>query len=354
MGVFRRNKKDGTTSWYYDFMINNVRYRGVGGITKTQALRTQEKIREKVLNGEYDLVVGPNHIRIEVFTKTFLERRKQLRSWKRDELSTRNLLSYFRGKTMHEIKSSTIEDYIIKRKGDGVANATVNRELSCLRRMYNLAIKWGHARKNPLNDVEFLQEPPGRDRFLSKEEIQKLINVASIYLRPVIITALSTGMRLNEILNLTWDRVHISNVIDPYIELMITKNNKKRFIPLNEVMLTLLKDLKHTRNGSEYVFLNSLGEKYHHITHVFQSTLTKAKITNFRFHDLRHTFASHFIMNSGDLMTLKEILGHSTLKMVERYAHLAASHKRKQINNLNAIFETSAETIQESSQVAQL
>ncbi len=317
----------------------------------TQALRTQEKIRERVLNGEYDIVVGPNHIRIEVFTKTYLERRKQLRSWKRDKILTNNLLEYFRGKTMHEIKVSSIEDYIIKRKGDGVANATVNRELSCLRRMYNLAIKWGHARKNPVNDVEFLKEPPGRDRFLSKDEIQELLNVSSKYLRPIIITALSTGMRLKEILNLTWDRVHINNVIDPYIELDFTKNNKKRFIPLNEVMLILLSDLNHARNGSEYVFLNSLGTKYHHITYVFQSALTKAKITNFRFHDLRHTFASHFIMNSGDLMTLKEILGHSTLKMVERYAHLAASHKRKQINNLNSIFEIKGETIQESLQV---
>ena len=92
MGAFKRLRKDGTYAWYYDFMCNRVRYRGVGGISQTQALRTQEKVREKVLSGEYDLVIGLNHIRIESFVKTFLARRKHLRSWNRDDLSTRNLL----------------------------------------------------------------------------------------------------------------------------------------------------------------------------------------------------------------------------------------------------------------------
>jgi site-specific recombinase XerD len=70
----------------------------------------------------------------------------------------------------------------------------------------------------------------------------------------------------------------------------------------------------------------------------FQRALKGANISDFRFHDLRHTFASHFVMNGGDLLSLKEILGHSSLQMVQRYAHLSAAHKREQINNLSGMF----------------
>jgi integrase len=134
-------------------------------------------------------------------------------------------------------------------------------------------------------------------------------------------------MRPGEILNLRWDHVHIKNVIEPYLEISETKNNKKRFIPLNDDMLELLKSLKD--NGSAYVFLGTHGKRLTLVRKPFIKALKKAGIEDFRFHDLRHTFASPYVMNNGDLLALKEILGHSDLKMVQRYAHLASSHKRR-------------------------
>lgn len=317
-------------------MYQGIRYRGIGGTTRTQALRAQEKKRSDVINEDHGLVVKAKNSRIELFATTYLQRRNHLRSHIRENLSVRTLLKTFKGKRLMSISPSEIEDYIGNRMLQGVANATINRELACLKRMYNLAIKWGDARRNPVVDVDFLEEPPGRTRFLSKEEAQELIRCAAVHLRPILITALNTGMRRMEILKLTWNRVHIDNVIEPYVEIVETKNNKERFIVLNDDMLKLFRSL--TGNGSEFVFLGARRVPLKSIRKPFATALRKAEIRDFKFHDLRHTFASHYIMNGGDLMSLKEILGHSSLRMVQRYSHLSTAYKRKMINNLNGIF----------------
>ncbi|OVE79605.1 hypothetical protein BVY01_02025, partial [bacterium I07] len=233
------------------------------------------------------------------------------------------------------IRAQDIEDYIAHRRNQGVSNATVNRELACLKRMYNLAIKWGEVKRNPVHDVDFLEEPPGRTRFLSEQECRRLIECSPDHMKPIILTALCTGMRLGEILSLQWEQVRIDDVVDPHIEVIHTKNNKKRFIPLNDDMVDLLSSFV---NDSRYVFLGTKGKPLKSVRKPFSNALKKASIPDFRFHDLRHTFSSHYIMNGGDLLSLKETLGHSNLKMVERYAHLAAAHKRKQVNNLTGKF----------------
>jgi integrase len=174
---------------------------------------------------------------------------------------------------------------------------------------------------------------------LSEKEAKELIEKSAEHFKPIVITALNTGMRHGEIVGLTWDRVHLDNVIDPYIELEHTKNNKKRFIPLNEVMIDLLKKLHDESKNDIYVFPSKYGNRLYRTSKTLKNTLENTTISNFRFHDLRHTFASHFIMRGGDLLTLKEILGHSSMRMVERYAHLASAHKRKQVNNLNNLFQ---------------
>lgn len=336
MSVFFKKREDNTIAWYYDFTYNKIRYRGIGGATKTQALRTQEKLRNQVINGEFGLVENQENPLIDQFAENYLARRKHIRSHIRDELSVRILLRTFKGKTLLSIQPQNIEDYIGKRLHEGVSNGTINRELACLKHMYNLAIKWKCARKNPVNDVDFLEEPPGRTRFLSQQECQCLLAYCSKHLKPIAMTALNTGMRLREILSLRWKQVHIDYVIEPYVELGETKNNKKRFVPLTDDMVALFEGMN---KNSEYVFLDSYGKNpLQSVRKPFINALKKAGISDFRFHDLRHTFASHYIMSGGDMLSLKEILGHSTMKMVERYAHLASAHKHRQINNLKGKF----------------
>ena len=95
MAVFSKNRKDGTAAWYYDFMHNGNRYRGVGGTTKTQALRAQEKFRADVINGNHDLPTEKGKLKIEEYVKLYLSRRQHLRSKRRDEISANNLLVFF-------------------------------------------------------------------------------------------------------------------------------------------------------------------------------------------------------------------------------------------------------------------
>jgi len=295
-------------------------------------------MRGEVFSGNFEIKSKVSNPKFEAFAETYLQRRQYLRSSERDGHSVKNLLKFFRGKVLLAIQASNIEDYIAKRRTDGVSNATINRELAALKRMYTLAIKWGDANKNPVKEIEFLEEPPGRSRFLSREEAQWLIECSTEHLKPVVITALNTGMRLGEVIGLKWEQVFIDNVIDPYLELELTKNNKKRFVPLNNDLVELFKGIRSKSTGSQEVFLNHRGKAIKSIRTAFVTALQKAGILDFRFHDLRQTFASHFLMNGGDMLTLKEILGHSSLKMVERYAHLAAAHKRRQVNNLNGMF----------------
>lgn len=336
MGVYAKQRGDGTKAWYYDFMYNGKRYRSLGGTTKTEALRTLDKARSKVISGDFEFLEHPGNPKFECFAATYLERRNHLKSHRRNVILVNHLKGFFSGKVLMSIKPTDIEDYISFRRKQ-VANATINRELACLKRMYNLAIKWHEAKKNPVNDVDFLKEPPGRMRFLEVAEAERLLECSNHYLRPIVFTALNTGLRLNEILSLTWDRVYIQNVIDPYLEIIMTKNNKNRNVPLNDDMVQLLESIKKSDSG--FVFVGLQGQPLQSVRKPFETALKRAGILDFTFHGLRHTFASHFVMNGGDLLTLKEILGHSSMQMVERYAHLAQAHKRRQVNNLSGHFK---------------
>ncbi len=337
MSVFSKKRNDNSTAWYYRFQYNGRRYCEVGGTTKTEAIRAQEKRRAEVLSGDSDFTKTKD-ITIAEFSEKFLQRREDHASHNRDVILVNHLVRRFKGRMLSSIYCEDVEDYKSWRKAQEVSNATVNRELACLKRMYNLGIKWGNAKRNPVVGVDFLKEPPGRTRFLSIDESQNLIACCIDHLKPIVMTALNTGMRLEEILSLTWTQVHIEAVIDPYLEILKTKNNKARFVPLNNDMVELLRELKSNNTDSRYVFKGTRSGRLHSVRNIFETALKRAGILDFRFHDLRHTFASHFIMTGGDPITLKEILGHSSLKMVERYPHLAEAHKRRQINNLTGLF----------------
>ncbi len=336
MSVYPKKRKDGTTAWYYYFCYKGKRYRAVGGATRTQALRAADKARMQVLNDHYGLEHEIAEVSLERFSETFLERRQHLKSIRRDGTSIRNVLRFFVNRMLGSIDPSDIEDYIVHRKGQGVANGTINRELTCLKRMYTLAIRWKQAKRNPVLDVDFLKEPPGRTRFLSAEEARLLLKCCSAALYPIVFTALSTGMRLQEILTLQWKLVHIDTVVNPFIELNQTKNNKKRAIPLSDEMVALLQEL--CGRHAEFVFVGERGRPLQSVRKPFETALKRSGILDFRFHDLRHTFASHFVMQGGDLLALKDILGHSSLEMVQRYAHLAHAHKRQQVNQIKGLF----------------
>lgn len=175
-----------------------------------------------------------------------------------------------------------------------------------------------------------------RLRYLAKDECFVLIDACISHLKPIVVTALNTGMRLSEILNLEWDR-HV-DLKHGFILLDKTKNSNRREIPINDTLRRTLQGITR-RLDVPYVFFNrETGKPYKEIKHGFKSACRRAKIHDFHFHDLRHTFASHLIMAGVDITTVSRLLGHKSLTMTLRYSHLAPSHLVKAVSILDGVF----------------
>ncbi|MGV8922338.1 MAG: site-specific integrase [Thermomonas sp.] len=148
-------------------------------------------------------------------------------------------------------------------------------------------------------------------------------------LTPVVVLALNTGMRKGELATLEWSGVNFAAELVT-VRASYSKSGEARHIPLNTEALEVLRGLRATRKGSGAIF----GSKS--FTKAWKGVLAAAGITDFRFHDLRHTFASNLVMAGVALNTVRELLGHSDIEMTIRYAHLARSHKLEAVNRLNS------------------
>lgn len=216
--------------------------------------------------------------------------------------------------------------------------ATVNRYLAILSHLFTVSVKeWGWAHENPVLKVTRLREPRGRVRFLSDEERARLLEACkqseSKYLYTVVVLALSTGARRMEILGLRWQDVALSRNV---ITLHETKNGERRVLPLTGLAHDLI--VQHSKVRAlhcDYVFPSMTFEKPVDITTPWENALRRAGITDFRFHDLRHCAASYLAMNGASLAEIAEVLGHKTLQMVKRYAHLSDSHVGQVVQRMN-------------------
>jgi len=204
--------------------------------------------------------------------------------------------------------------------------ASVNRHLACLKHMLTKAHEWELIGKDALDRLgraKLMKEENRRSRFLSLEEIQELIAAADDHLKPVLIFALNTGCRKGEILGLTWDRVDLKH---GFIHLDKTKSGQGRNVPINSTLMNCLKGLVR-RIDAPYVFYNpATGSRWRDLKRPFTAACRRAKILDFHFHDLRHTFASQLVMAGVDLTTVSRLLGHASLTMTLRYSHLAPDH----------------------------
>ena len=184
---------------------------------------------------------------------------------------------------------------------------------------------------NPARKVRLLRENNSRIRYLTPEESKHLLEACPNHLRPMVVVALNTGMRRGEIFNLEWNHIDFNQEI---IYILDSKSGEKREVPMNEAVQKALLNLKEVVS-SRYVFPGKKG-RYTTVKTAFHSTLRRARIENFRFHDLRHTFASNLIMRGINLKTVQELLGHKTFTMTLRYAHLSPDHKKAAVDILCA------------------
>jgi integrase len=218
------------------------------------------------------------------------------------------------------------------RLGRAISPASVNRELACLRHLLRLAEEWGYIAKTPR--IRMAKEPEGRLRFLGEDEAARLLAACrdskNPHLTAIVTTALHTGMRRGEILGLTWDRVDFSRGV-----LLVdkTKSGRRREVPMNRAVYDALSGLPaEPRDG---LLFHRGGGAWGAIRTAFESACTRAKLHDFRFHDLRHTCASWLVMRGRSLKEVQELLGHQTFAMTLRYAHLSPDRLREAVASLD-------------------
>lgn len=218
------------------------------------------------------------------------------------------------------------------------SQSTANRYLAALSHAFSIAVKeWCWLDSNPLSKVSKYKEPRGRVRFLSDEERNKLLDVckksSNRYLYPIVMLALSTGARHAEILNLKWKDIDLDRRT---IILHETKNGERRVLPIANHIHNMLIEHKKVRHlHSDYVFPNERGNKPIAMRIQWNQAVKEAGLEDFRFHDLRHTCASYLAMNGASLAEIAEVLGHKTLQMVKRYAHLSEAHTASVVERMN-------------------
>jgi len=267
-------------------------------------------------------------------------------SWKSDRSRLKTLVHFWGPHTqLDQISTRQIERFKASRLVR-VKSSTLNREISLLKRLLNVAIEWGHLYENPARQIKPLREDNRRLRYLIKEEIDRLETAASRHLRPIIILAVNTGMRKGEIFNLKRSYVDLKN---RFIEVIKSKNGEKRVIPINKTLLEALHQLPR-RIDSPYVLPGKEGKKRTDCKKSFRTAMKKAEIEDFCFHDLRHTFASHLVMAGVPLLTVAELLGHKNIEMTKRYSHLSPNHKAAAVRLLDKMpSEASKESTQSGS-----
>lgn len=224
-------------------------------------------------------------------------------------------------------------------KGTIRSPSTVVRYLAALSHALTVAVKeWGWLDDSPMRKVTKPTEPRGRVRFLVDQERTGLLKAcqesSNPFLYPAFVLALSTGMRQGELMNIRWEDV---DLFKGHIILHQTKNGDKRMVPLRGLALQLLLKLKakHPKDiGLLFPSKEDL-QKPVDLRFPWEQALKKAGVENYKWHDNRHSCASYLLMNGASLAEIAEILGHKTLAMVKRYAHMSAEHTSKVVENMN-------------------
>jgi integrase len=252
----------------------------------------------------------------------------------RDLLATE---TFVRGKPHKDRKTGeTLAPQEYTRSG-----STVNRFIATLSHALSFAVKerrfFG---RNPVSDIGRKKEPRGRTRFLSDHERARLLDACAksdwSALRSFVLLAITTGARRGELIALRWTDVDLKTGRALVRE---TKNGVQRTLPLAGKALEALRELKLQRSArSEYVFAHPSGAAgpYHHFDSHWYEALETGAISNFHFHDLRHTTASMLAAQGASLLEIADVLGHKTLAMVKRYSHLIVDHKAKVIQRMVA------------------
>jgi integrase len=377
-GLLLRVQPSGVLTYYIEFKRGKrVKIGRADAITPFQAREFGKAILSEVYQGE-----DPTDKRRLAQAQTYLQFLEDTyKQWLIANLRTgektfdrlKNSFTEFHLAKLHEINPWLVEKWRSRRQKDGMKPVSINRELADLRSMLGRAVQWGMLESHPLEKVKPCKvDSSPKVRFLSQDEETSLRTVLEVrekklraarergnkwraergeplypslegvafvdHLKPAILLSLNTGLRRGELFGLKWSDVDFNQKILT-VTAETAKSGKTRHVPLNIEAFDILKQWKSQQGlKSEHVFIGKKGKPFHDIRSSWATILNKdnANIESFRWHDLRHTFASKLVMAGVDLNTVRELLGHTDYKMTLRYAHLAPEHKAMAVSKLIA------------------
>lgn len=323
---------------------------------KTDALRWKQDTESQKRRDPSELLRVHRNLRLcdlyEIWMTT------QMRS-KRDERTVYQYERFYRAHFEKRFGSKLIDsftsadfDLLCKQLLDrGMKEKSVNNVLTFIKQVFRYASVEGYLKEDPLLKIRKLSEPQRDFKYLRKEEIQVLLRVnrfESIY--PVLVIALNTGMRIGEIFGLCWDCVSFeSNNILVKRSLSRTRLKEKtktkliRAIPMNDAVQATMRKLVAHQTSNKYVLADAQGNPLrpdHYSSRDFKRALERADLKSMRFHDLRHTYASNYMMSGGNLYDLQKILGHTKSDTTNMYAHLSPAHLQTAVRVVNFCIES--------------
>jgi integrase len=340
MGLYKRG-----SFWWMRFSFQGKQIRRS---TETTDKKLAEKIYHKVLgelsDGDWwERLPGEEKTLSELFEKYLNEHSKPNKSEKscvRDRGIMGRILKEFGDVTLVEISARQISEYKVRRRTEGASAATVNKELSLLRHVFETAVVWEWLSDNPAARIPKEKVKNTIERWLSAEEEERLLKACPDWLREIVVFALNTGFRQGEILSLNWKQVDWSKKAILFWE---QKNGGRDCVPVNGPAVQVLnRQAQIRRLGCDLVFFTSNGTAYtaRNVIRSFANACRMANVENFRFHDLRHTFATRLIHAGVDMYTVQRLGRWKSLSMVMRYAHHSPESLRSGLEAVNRLPST--------------
>jgi len=323
--------------FYIDYYADGKRIREAIGPNRRDAEKALAVRKAEILQGKFKLKPKKQRITFADFVPEFLEHVRPAlkpRTYQRYGTSLRPLLEFFGNYQLAEISAWLIEKYKIQRR-ESVTGSTVNRDLACLRRLFNVAVNNGRLEQNPFNiqNIEFYREPKRSLKFLDEQQATALLaECKTDFLYLFTWLGLNTGLRHNELLALKWQDVDFEN---SFILLPETKAGNAQTVPMNQATVDILKKAK--RYG-DYVISKKNGERFQIMRKSFNSAARRAGLGHITPHVLRHTWATLLIKSGVSLRTVQELGRWSSVSLVERYSHVAESEAKKAAEHIGNIF----------------
>lgn len=323
------------------FSYNGKQIRRPTVTEKKLAEKIYCKVMTKIAEGKwFEVNQHEDNTFEEMMDKYLLEYspKKAPKTYMRDKSLVAHLNRYFGHYKLNKIAPKDIYAYKIERIKECAAPKTVNNELILMGHAFNLAIKeWEWVNDNPVSKVSKEKVSNQIERWLTFEEEKRLLETSPYWLQEIILFCLNTGLRRGELIDLVWDRVDLERKTFTILE---QKNKCKDTLPLNEKAIEILMARNKIRSiKNDFVFYNNNGNKIgpDNLDRSFRLAVKKAGIEKFRFHDLRHTFATRLIQNGVDVYAVQRLGRWKSISMVMRYAHHYAESLRSGVEILDKV-----------------